>query len=548
VTNRSLRTFPAALAVLLAAGTAAAEPQDFPVERMRATLDSDGIIAVESGTVPGHLRWSAGLWLGYSANPLVVRRTDTGERLGSLVERRAGGSLVASIGLASFAQLGLELPFAAYQDRGAEIPGATTRPLDALAGAGLGDLRIVPKIGLLRSEGGSGFDLAVLAPVTLPTSGGQAYLGASALSFQPELAATYRTGGWRIGANVGLPLRQAQQFLSQKIESELLVGAGVARRFWTADDRKLPLELAASLTTGTSILSPFANATQAPTELRAQGTWWLSPDLSVFAGAGGGIVPGWGTPDWRAFVGLRFEPAPVQDRDGDGIPDDKDGCPDVAEDKDGFDDADGCPDPDNDGDGILDADDRCPLVKGVAREKGCPESDRDRDTVIDRLDICPDDAGKDEFGGCTTKQLVALKDGRIEILEAVYFKLGSDVIEERSHALLDNIVAVLKSHPDIKRVLVEGHTDNQGSAASNVDLSQRRAGAVRSYLMGKGIVESRLEAKGFGQDQPIATNDTEEGRARNRRVVFTLPDEIDYVKQGTQGPGADTIEQKKGGK
>jgi outer membrane protein OmpA-like peptidoglycan-associated protein len=226
------------------------------------------------------------------------------------------------------------------------------------------------------------------------------------------------------------------------------------------------------------------------------------------------------------------------DSDADGIADLDDRCPTEAEDRDGFEDADGCPDPDNDHDGVLDMADACPFDAGPADNKGCPDTDRDGDTVVDRLDACPDEQGPPENHGCPGSRLVTLRNDRLDIIESVYFKTNLAVIEPRSYALLDNVVAVLAAH-DKLRIQVEGHTDSQGGAAYNKKLSQRRAAAVVAYLTQKGIAAARLTALGFGEDQPIADNRTQDGRAQNRRVVFTVIGGAS-VKTREQGAGDDT--------
>jgi outer membrane protein OmpA-like peptidoglycan-associated protein len=220
-----------------------------------------------------------------------------------------------------------------------------------------------------------------------------------------------------------------------------------------------------------------------------------------------------------------------------------DRCPDVAEDRDGFQDEDGCPDPDNDNDGILDFADRCPLEPGPAANEGCPDPDRDGDTVVDRLDNCPDEKGPPENAGCPTKQLVKITDTKLEIIESVYFKLDKAVIEPRSYALLDNVAQVLLSHAKLL-IQVEGHTDSQGNAKYNKDLSQRRAQAVVDYLVKKGVDKARLQPLGFGMDKPIADNKTTAGRAQNRRVVFTIvaAPAGTQIENHQQGAGGDTQE------
>jgi outer membrane protein OmpA-like peptidoglycan-associated protein len=228
------------------------------------------------------------------------------------------------------------------------------------------------------------------------------------------------------------------------------------------------------------------------------------------------------------------------DSDGDGITDSKDRCPQQAEDKDGFQDEDGCPDPDNDGDGVADARDACPNEAGVAANKGCPDKDRDGDSIVDRLDNCPDEPGTQENNGCKQKQRVRLETGRLDILESIYFEVNEDVIDRRSYKLLDDVVSILREHPEIERMRVEGHSDNQGDAQYNTELSQRRAESVVKHLEGKGIPRERLQAKGFGPAKPLADNTTKDGRAKNRRVEFHIVGDAEGVETQQGAPNSNT--------
>jgi outer membrane protein OmpA-like peptidoglycan-associated protein len=104
----------------------------------------------------------------------------------------------------------------------------------------------------------------------------------------------------------------------------------------------------------------------------------------------------------------------------------------------------------------------------------------------------------------------------------VFFDTAKASIKAESNSLLDEAAAVLKAHPEVKKVVIEGHTDDRGGAAKNLKLSEARAQSVKAYLVGKGVEASRLDAKGFGQTKPIADNKTEKGREANRRVEFTI--------------------------
>lgn len=215
---------------------------------------------------------------------------------------------------------------------------------------------------------------------------------------------------------------------------------------------------------------------------------------------------------------------PDVDSDKDGLVDRLDGCPE-PEDFDGFEDGDGCPEPDNDKDGVLDAEDRCPLVAGVPEEHGCPVKDADADGVPDFQDNCPQEKGVAANSGCpeSKKQLVQLSRERLAILDKVYFDTGKATIQKKSFPLLDQVAQVLVAHPELARVQVEGHTDNQGKPEKNKQLSQERADAVKAYLAQKGVDAGRLVAVGFGQEKPSVPNDTPQGREANRRVEFNLP-------------------------
>lgn len=200
------------------------------------------------------------------------------------------------------------------------------------------------------------------------------------------------------------------------------------------------------------------------------------------------------------------------DQDGDGAADGDDDCPEIA----GTEDRNGCPD--KDGDGVLDGEDDCPELAGLANLKGCP--DADGDGVIDPKDSCPDEAGPATNKGCPE-----IEEEVIEKLEFaatnIQFETGSAVIKTASFPILNEVVDILKDY-DNYNVSIEGHTDNVGSEASNLKLSEKRAQAAAAYLISKGIPASRVSSKGFGESQPKGDNSNAGGRAMNRRVEFNL--------------------------
>jgi outer membrane protein OmpA-like peptidoglycan-associated protein len=150
---------------------------------------------------------------------------------------------------------------------------------------------------------------------------------------------------------------------------------------------------------------------------------------------------------------------------------------------------------------------------------------------------------------------VEVQKEKIQVNEKIHFEFDSAKIREESHNLVDEIARVINEHPEIVKLRVEGHTDPRGTSKYNLDLSQRRAQAVADYLINQGSVDTaRLEVQGYGFDQPIASNDTEEGMAKNRRVEFTIL-ERDESKATPAAPaaaaptaGGEVTQQSAGGK
>ena len=203
----------------------------------------------------------------------------------------------------------------------------------------------------------------------------------------------------------------------------------------------------------------------------------------------------------------------AKDTDKDGIPDKDDACPDVAGPKE----FNGCPD--TDGDGVPDKDDKCPDVAGPAENGGCPWPDTDGDGVLDKDDQCPNEAGPASNNGCPEPNDDDQK--RLnQYAKTILFDTGKATIKFQSAEVLNQIINVLKKFPK-SRFRIEGYTDSTGNKQRNITLSQNRADAVKIYLIQGGIDQSRLESKGYGPENPIASNKTRKGRELNRRVEST---------------------------
>ena len=249
--------------------------------------------------------------------------------------------------------------------------------------------------------------------------------------------------------------------------------------------------------------------------------------------------------DYIAGIGIQYAwggtaPRKIVDSDGDGVTDDLDRCPGTpagtAVDSTGCaldDDADGvtndvdkCPgtpagakvdangcEPDSDGDGVADSRDQCPNTPAGTKvdDKGC-ELDSDGDGIVDSQDKCPDTPKGERVDatGCPfNKEL---------LLQGVKFATNSAELLPESLPVLDRAVATLKRYPELS-VEVAGHTDNRGSDAYNLQLSARRAETVLKYLRDGGATNT-MSSRGYGEQQPIASNDTDAGRQQNRRVVL----------------------------
>jgi OOP family OmpA-OmpF porin len=195
------------------------------------------------------------------------------------------------------------------------------------------------------------------------------------------------------------------------------------------------------------------------------------------------------------------------DSDGDGVPDYKDNCPGTA--KGAKVDAMGCP-LDSDGDGVPDHRDKCPgTPEGVTVDQsGCP-LDSDGDGVYDHLDKCPD----------TPKGATVNERGCWAFKGKVFFDFNKSEIKSEADPLMKEAVNILEENPEM-RIEIQGHTDSKGPEVYNQMLSEKRAMAVKAYLVKEGIDSGRLEVNGYGESDPIASNDTEEGRQKNRRVRF----------------------------
>lgn len=393
---------------------ASAQQPSVALDRFRASETVRDDFHLSRPVGQGHLDWGVQLHLDYGLNPLVWERnrgTSSSEQF-SIVEHELVGTVGFSLGLFDRLVVFAGLPVVIWMDG---EPSSVTAPLNIASSdsSGLGDLYLGGRVRLMGEED----DLASLAlqlSVTLPTGahGTQAYRSEDHVTVHPELLGEVRPfEGGRIVLNLGAFFRDedTDDLANLAFEHALTFGAGVAAKVWESErnpDRYLDVY---AQIYGETAFASFFDRDQTNVEATVGAKYFEPSGVSVGLAGGPGITRGFGTPDLRLIGTVGFSPAASRDKDGDGVPNASDACPEEPEDRDGFEDTDGCPDGDNDADGIADASDACrdepETVNGLDDEDGCPDEarDTDGDGLFDHEDACPEhpedaDGFRDEDG------------------------------------------------------------------------------------------------------------------------------------------------------
>ncbi len=596
------------------------------INAFRPAMDSRGYITVNASQVLGHKELSFGLVTNWGRNVLTLKNGNDIYEVQNIISPTLVGAFGLKLGPAEL-ELGISAPVHVMSgDRSPDFDGGTPDdPNDdakfSFDGQGFGDLGLHVKARFLSTSKGPKIGLGIIASVYLPTASEEnKWLGEGSLTPQIMGIVDKEFGDerrLRVALNAGIRLRTGSHSFTdsqngfpnanpntpstgETVEAKATIPFGVGLAYAIVPQK---FDLVAE----TFGAVPLGGENWFPAEAIGGIKLYLARNSFLSIGGGVGFIPDTGAnPDFRGFIGIIFEPN-IGDRDGDGLKDDVDQCPDDPEDFDDFEDEDGCPEPDNDRDGILDVDDECPNdpedkdgfededgcpegnefdrdgdgildkddecpddpedIDGFEDVDGCPDIDNDQDGILDVDDLCPDDPedadgfedadgcpdldndgdrildeddqcprvdgetreetaethnGFEDDDGCPDRGRVIVTDGKLEILDKIYFETAKDVIKEKSFPILDAIVATLLGNPDIALVEIQGHTDERGNDAYNLDLSDRRAAAVRKYVTDHGVEASRLQSEGYGETQPVDTKSNQSAWAKNRRVEFLI--------------------------
>jgi outer membrane protein OmpA-like peptidoglycan-associated protein len=527
----------------------------------RPAIDSKGIVTTNATAVLGHLDPSFGLVLDAGLGLLPV---GGGERL---VDGLYTGTFTLGVGLFDVAVVGLQLPVSI--GRGESAGPVTGLRANANSNAvvdlqALGDLTLTGKLRLLSAER-SPVGLALALQVGLPTGAPRSFGGEPGGFAWPTLVAeVHPARRLRIAIDAGarFVFGQGSTVAGVHYGSQLTAALG-------ASFALLPgtVDWVAEVYGATAQRAAFAAAVT-PIEAISGLKIFVERNSYLYLGGGRRLGSGAAAADARLFLAFVFEPS-IGDRDGDGLADDADRCPNDPEDHDQFEDEDGCPEPDDDRDQILDVDDECRLIPedrdGEEDGDGCPEggpSDRDGDERLDADDRCPDepedrDGFEDEDGcldpdddrdrildvddlcprepevyngtadedGCPDHGIVEWGEGGLTMMEPIYFQTDSAVIQRRSHRLLDAIAAAILGNPAARLLEVQGHADERGDDDYNLALTRDRAAAVVEALVERRVAEGRLRFAGFGERCPVDPRHGARAWAANRRVELRILDD-----------------------
>jgi OmpA-OmpF porin, OOP family len=527
-TRLSLLSIPAfLLASSLGGGVANAQSTGFSLDRYAPSPAGSMWFALDSLDMRGSVRPAFALDSDFAYKGLAIY-SPQGATQNVIVYDQLFLHAAASLVLVDRLRFAFDLPAAVYQHGG-------TGTLDGITYTGpnkpaLGDLRLDADVRLF-GQFGDPITMALGMQLFLPTGNRSLYAGDGGVQIAPHVLAAGQIGIFTYAASLGfLYHTQNEEYADTPFGGELTMSGSAGLLL---DDKHLLIGPEVfgrtDVTNGGAAFSRNSSPVEGLLGIHGltTGGWQFG------VGGGTGFAQGLGSPAARIVASISYSPPPEvsKDRDGDGIVDEKDACPDTPGVKTDNPETNGCP----------------PPPPPPVEPPPPPDPDRDKDGILNEVDACPDTPGEPspdpKRNGCP-KAMV--EHGTIKIIDQVKFRTDSAEILPESNDILSAVRKVLLSHPEIKRVDVEGHTDNRGAPAHNQDLSERRAASVVDWLVARDIDKSRLISHGYGQTRPIDTNDTDAGRQNNRRVEFHI-----LEGAGSEGssspPKPDTKENSSGG-
>jgi len=554
------------VACLAIAGTAHAQDTTFSLDRLRIGGAPDDGIGVWRPEMADKPRLFGQFALGFSLNPFRIEHEIQDDEQARKMAAVSGAPVryqvtgYADIGVEMFQRFSFQVMFPMTFAQGgnpttaAGIPSA--RDAVALDVAAPGDLRFEARAVPFRTSDNL-FKLGVNAEVNAPSGNDKSLTGDLSASGGFGAAAELDFTDVVLTLDAGIHFRPESSVNDFDVGHEVTYGFGA---FLPLRDGRI--RLGGEVFGSVAVAGGDAGKVETvPLEWMAEARFTLDEKKRAYLNGFGGtrLTPGY-APDFRTGLAIGYsfdiideEPKSPEkkpkfdvlndniDTDKDGYPDNVDLCPTEPEDGKPPFTTDGCPGTDRDGDGIPDSLDKCPDVPedkdGIDDNDGCPEDDADKDDIPDAEDACPKEPGikspVKEKNGCPQFIRRISGSNEIQILKKVEFEFGSARLSPSSFPILDEVQRLLAANPDITLMSIEGHTDNKGGDALNLKLSKDRAKSCLDYLVGKGIASSRLTSEGFGKDKPLESNDTAEGRSKNRRVEF-------HIKNQAVGPGAPT--------
>lgn len=500
------------LGVLCAAGAHA-----FSVQHFRPVHDGSERWTVVGGDALRAGQVQLGSSFNWVKNPLEFGLSDGSDaRTDALVDWYYTIDVGFAVGLSDRVALGVDLPVSVANE--IEPVGAYA----SNAGRTVGDVRVFGKFVMVPNPRAR-WALSFAPFVTIPLNQEDDFFGESSVSGGGRLALDRHLGRHYLAVNVGGRARETETLQNLRINHELIAGAAYQLNLARAARWFLFVEAYGS--TATRALA--TEEVTSPIEiLGGFEKRWKDDRVRLAFGAGQGVNNGYGAPDVRGFAGVRVlsakaEPTPSPTPTPEPTPEPPPPPPEPARLTVLLQDEAGHP-----VSALLQA-----MQDETLRRSNTPTSSW---TVALPAGTWNLDARPEGYLPATRAITLAEAEERTEtlivrpvlkkiaVIGKILFDSARATLKPVSRPTLDNVVKVLRENPGIERVRIEAHTDGEGTEAYNRGLSQRRADTVRHYLIDHGIAAERLESQGFGESRPIADNKTAVGRAKNRRVEFTV--------------------------